>query len=207
MRLNVHQQVLRLDIPVTDALAVDVRQRPEHLVHVQLDQEDRHALVRPHIMLVDLVHGVGNVLEDQVEVQVVRVSVGRRLVRSRLGRRGRRRYRRRPARRVETVLQQHHVGMVQLSYDLQLPVLEPPVLEHLLYRHNLVRIDALRLEHHPKRSITHNFQGLVSYGLHVAPVVDPVRAVRRDCRLGPGRVALRHLAFPHRLPPLPLCRR
>mmetsp|Transcript_8606 Transcript_8606/g.23343 ORF Transcript_8606/g.23343 Transcript_8606/m.23343 type:complete len:211 (-) Transcript_8606:297-929(-) len=204
MGLNVNQEILRLDVPVADTLAVDVRQRPQHLVHVELDQENRHALVRPNVVLIDLVHGIRHVLQHQVQVQIVRVSMvraGRRLVGGGLGRsRWGRGHGRRPTGGVETVFQLHYVWMIQLPDNLQLTVLEPPVLEHLLYRHNFIGLNAPGLEHHAKRPVPYHFDRLVPYGIDFAAVENPVRALRRDGRRGPRRVPARHLALPHRLP-------
>lgn len=41
-RGGVEQQVLRLDVPMADALRVDVGERPEELIGVQLSLEDGH---------------------------------------------------------------------------------------------------------------------------------------------------------------------
>ena len=51
-----HQQVLRLDVAVADALGVDVAQRSAHLVHVQLHEQRRHPLPVLRIVLADAVH-------------------------------------------------------------------------------------------------------------------------------------------------------
>mmetsp|Transcript_15888 Transcript_15888/g.18402 ORF Transcript_15888/g.18402 Transcript_15888/m.18402 type:complete len:329 (-) Transcript_15888:80-1066(-) len=110
VRGRVHQQVLRLDVAVADAQRVDVRQRPEHLVRVELHEQDRHALLHLHVVPHDPVDGLGDVVHDHVEVDFVRlVAAG-----------------------VERVLHRDDVGVVQLFHNLELSVLVALVLVDLL---------------------------------------------------------------------------
>lgn len=69
--VGVEKQVLRLDISVADALAVDVGERAEQLVNVQLDLENRHG--RLHLIKVAgrAVDGFGNKFEYEIEVDLV----------------------------------------------------------------------------------------------------------------------------------------
>lgn len=68
---GVQQQILWLDVAVTDSLGVDIGQGAEQLVGVELDLEDRHG--RLHLVEVPrrAVDGLGNELLDKVEVDLV----------------------------------------------------------------------------------------------------------------------------------------
>jgi hypothetical protein len=85
---------------------------PAHLVGVQLDEDDGHALVVLGVGLADAVDGVRHVLQHQVQVRLVLLRVA-----------------------VEVVLELDDVGVVQQLHDLQLAVLEALVLQHLLDGH------------------------------------------------------------------------
>lgn len=69
--VGVEQEVLGLDISVADALGVDIRQRPEELVSVELHLEDGHSrlqLVKESRSSVDR---LGDKFLDEVEVDFV----------------------------------------------------------------------------------------------------------------------------------------
>lgn len=70
-RGGIEQQVLRLDISMTNTLRVNVRQRSEQLVDVEFDLQDRHGCLH----LVEVARGsvdrLGDVLEDKVEVDFI----------------------------------------------------------------------------------------------------------------------------------------
>jgi hypothetical protein len=68
---GVQQQILWLDVAVTDSLGVDVRQGAEQLVGVELDLEDGHG--RLHLVEVPrrAVDGLGDELLHQVQVDLI----------------------------------------------------------------------------------------------------------------------------------------
>lgn len=70
-RGRVQQQVLWLDIAMADAEGMNVGQRAKELVHVQLDLERRHGLLQFGVMTARTVDGLGDIFEDEVEVQFV----------------------------------------------------------------------------------------------------------------------------------------
>jgi hypothetical protein len=63
VRVRVHQQVLRLDVAVAHAQAVDVRERAAHLEHVQLHEQRGHALAGLGVVLADAVDRLRHKLE------------------------------------------------------------------------------------------------------------------------------------------------
>eukprot|EP00982_Pelagococcus_subviridis_P008403 30837-Pelagococcus_subviridis.AAC.18 len=105
VRLAVHEQVLRLDVSVTHAAAVNVRQRSSHLIRVQLHVQPGHALRRLYVLLGQPVHRVRYVLQHEVQVHLLLL-----------------------VRAVVAVLQRDDVGVVQDFHDLQLAVFKPLVL-------------------------------------------------------------------------------
>jgi len=62
----VQQEVLGLDIPMADALRVDVGERAEELVNVQLDLEDGH----DRLQLVEVARGTVDRLGDEFEDEI-----------------------------------------------------------------------------------------------------------------------------------------
>jgi hypothetical protein len=95
-RGGVEEQVLGLDVTVTDAYRVDVgkgseklssqlgtqsiafntgRRRTAHLVHVQLDLQHRHRLLQFRVVSRSAVYGLGDKFEHQVEVNFVLLSL------------------------------------------------------------------------------------------------------------------------------------
>ena len=124
MARRVHQQVLRLDVPVAHARrVVQVRQRPAGLIHVELDQQRGHPLPPLCIVLGDAVDRFGDELEHQVQIDLV---AGRG--------------------RVEAVAQADDVWVPDHLHHRQLAVLEPAVLEDFLDGDGLPRLEAGRLE-------------------------------------------------------------
>mmetsp|Transcript_11895 Transcript_11895/g.32917 ORF Transcript_11895/g.32917 Transcript_11895/m.32917 type:complete len:201 (+) Transcript_11895:737-1339(+) len=120
--------------------AVDVGQRPCHLVRVQLHQHVRHPLRGLAVHLGQPVHRVGDKLQDQIQVNLLLL-----------------------VRAVKAVLQSHDVGVVQHAHDLQLAVLEPLILQHLLDRDGVARLHASRLENHSKGTVADDFHRLVRF--------------------------------------------
>mmetsp|Transcript_12686 Transcript_12686/g.54479 ORF Transcript_12686/g.54479 Transcript_12686/m.54479 type:complete len:328 (-) Transcript_12686:173-1156(-) len=144
VRPRVHQQVLGLDVAVTDPAAVDVGQRPGHLVRVELHQHVRHPLRGLRVHLAQPVHGVRHKLEHEVQVHLLLL-----------------------VRAVEAVLQADNVRVVQDAHDLQLAVLETLILQHLLDRDDVARLHARRLEHHAEGAIPDNLDSLVGFARRV----------------------------------------
>ena len=56
---------------MTDADRVDVRERPQKLVHVELDLEHRHWLLELGVVAARAVDGLRHVFEDKIEVNFV----------------------------------------------------------------------------------------------------------------------------------------
>lgn len=78
---GVQEEVLRLDVTMTDSLGVDVREGPEKLVNVKLHLQDGHSSL--HLVEVSRrsVHRLGNVLLHEIEIDLIflkgnRVSCG-----------------------------------------------------------------------------------------------------------------------------------
>ena len=79
--MRVEQQVLRLDVAVTDTLRVNVRQRAEELVNVEFDFERGHGGLHLVEVARCAVNRFGHVFEDKVEVDLFFLR-GRRLDRA-----------------------------------------------------------------------------------------------------------------------------
>lgn len=70
----VKEEVLRLDVSVTDALRVNVGQGAEELVNVKLDLQHRHGSLRLVEVSRRPVDGFGNEFENKVEVHFIFLS-------------------------------------------------------------------------------------------------------------------------------------
>ncbi len=68
---GVKQQVLRLDISMTNPNRVDVHKRTEKLIHVKLDLEHRHGLLQLCIVTTCTIDGLWDVFKDKVEVDFI----------------------------------------------------------------------------------------------------------------------------------------
>lgn len=68
---RVEEEVLGLDIAVADANRVDVGERAEELVHIQLDVVHRHCLLELGVVSRRAVDRFGNVFEHEVQVDFV----------------------------------------------------------------------------------------------------------------------------------------
>ena len=73
---GVKEEVLRLDVAMADADGVNVHERTEELVHIQLDLEHGHGLLELGIVPAGTVHGLWDVFEHKVEVHFIFLSVG-----------------------------------------------------------------------------------------------------------------------------------
>jgi hypothetical protein len=129
-------QVLRLDVSVANAEGVDVGERAEDLVHIQLDIEHGDGLLELGVVPRGTVDRFGHEFEQQVEKDLVLFL----------------------AVRVEEVFERYDVGVVDKAHNLQLAVLEALVLQHLFDGHRWVRaLEQLRLEHDAKGPIANDF--------------------------------------------------
>ena len=137
MARRVHEQVLRLDVPVADPRrVVQARQGAARLVDVQLHEQGRHPLPPLRVVLGHAVDRLRDELEDQVQVDLV----ARR-------------------RRVEAVAQADDVRVPDHLHHRQLAVLEAAVLEHLLDRDRLARLEAGGLEDDAKGAVADDARG------------------------------------------------
>jgi len=68
---RVKEQVLRLDVPVANALGVDVRQRAEELVDIKLNFENGHNSFHLVKISGSSVDSLGDIFENEVEVDFV----------------------------------------------------------------------------------------------------------------------------------------
>lgn len=69
--IGIQEQVLRLDISVTYAQGMDVRETSKQLIHVQLDERNRYRLLLLIVVTSDSVHRLRNELQYQVQVHFV----------------------------------------------------------------------------------------------------------------------------------------
>lgn len=69
--LCVDQQVLRLDVSMTDAILVYMTQRAAHLIGVQLDKDGRHALIVLGVGFADSVDCVRYELQHEMQVRLI----------------------------------------------------------------------------------------------------------------------------------------
>lgn len=108
--LRVQEQILRLDVTMADADRVNVRERAEKLIHVKLDLEDWHWLFELDIMSAGAIYGLGDKLEDEIEVYFVFLFTIR----------------------IKEGSEFDDVWMADETHDLELTVLETFVLEYFL---------------------------------------------------------------------------
>mmetsp|Transcript_9995 Transcript_9995/g.24906 ORF Transcript_9995/g.24906 Transcript_9995/m.24906 type:complete len:507 (+) Transcript_9995:338-1858(+) len=130
---GIHQDVLRLDVPVADVPRVDISQRPQQLKRVELHHRDRHVYLvcrLVHVALRGLEQAVWHVLEDHVKVHVLVRGCAE-----------------------VVVLKLDNVGVLYMPHDLQLPVFEPPVLVYFFDGDDLLQIEVPRLINDPKASL------------------------------------------------------
>ena len=84
---RVEEEVLRLDVAMADADGVNVHERTEELVHIQLDLEHGHGLLELGIVPAGTVHGLWDVFEHKVEVHFIFLSAGLRQSKMQLNKR------------------------------------------------------------------------------------------------------------------------
>lgn len=78
--VGVQQEILRLDVTVTDPLRMDVGKRSEQLVDVELDLQHGHCGLQFVEIARCAVHRLWNVFEDEVEVHFIFLWSRRRTV-------------------------------------------------------------------------------------------------------------------------------
>ena len=140
---SVDEDVLRLDISVADSLRVDVRNRAQKLVRVELDEKVGDHLFHFQVLLHHAIGRVGNKVHDNIEVDLLGlVAVS-----------------------VERLAHLDAVRVVQHLQDLQLTVLVPFVLEHLLDRHRFACLRNRGLEDHTKGTVADDFLRIISEAL------------------------------------------
>ena len=140
MRAGVDEDILRFYVTVADALGVDVRNRAQELVGVELDQEVRDHLLHLQVLLHHAVGRIRNVVHHHVQIHFVwLVTV-----------------------RVERLPHLDAVGVVQHLEDLQLSVFVSLILEDLFDRNRFASLCYDCLEDHSERTISDNFLRVVS---------------------------------------------
>ena len=68
---RVKEEVMRLDVAMADADGVNVHERTEELVHIQLDLEHGHGLLELGVVPAGTVHGLWDIFEHKIEVHFV----------------------------------------------------------------------------------------------------------------------------------------
>ena len=127
---------------------MDVGDRTEELIGVELDKQGRHHLFHLDVLFHHAVECVGDEIHDHVEVDLLRfLSVG-----------------------VKELAHLYAVGVPQRLQDFQLSILVPLVLKDLLYRNRLSRLGNCRLEHNAKRTVAHNLLSVIGQALQTSLV-------------------------------------
>ena len=122
---------------------MDIRNRAQKLVRVELDEKIRHHLLHFEVLLHDAIGRVGDEVHDNVEVDLLGlVAVS-----------------------VERLAHLDAVRVVQHLQDLQLTVLVSLVLEHLLDRHCFTCLRNCGLEDDSKGTIADDFLRIISEAL------------------------------------------
>ena len=120
--MDVQEQILGLDVPMTDALRVDIGERAEELVYVELDFEDRHNGLHLVEVARCTVHSLRDELEHKIEVHLVLLWLKPLATRSAQIYRALDTY---PLTIVvEESLELHDVGMPDNAHDLEFSILQ-----------------------------------------------------------------------------------
>ena len=140
MSVRVTENVLGLDITVADAFSVNVSDRAQQLVAVELDDQVWHHLLHLEVVLHYSVRSVLDVVHDNVQVDLVwLLAVG-----------------------VEGLTHLNAVRVVQHLEDLQLTILVALVLEDLFDGNSFASFCYRCLENYAKRAIANDFFSVVS---------------------------------------------
>lgn len=140
MTLSVTQNVLRLNVSMTDSLGVNVGNGSEKLITVEFDNQIWHHLLHLQIILHHSVSSVLNIIHHHVQVYLIWLLTIR----------------------VEGLAHLHTVRMVKHLQNLQFTVLVPFVLEHFLDSDCFACFCDRGLKHNTKRTISNNFFSVIS---------------------------------------------
>lgn len=110
VRVRVAQQVLRLDVSVTNSDCVNVSKRAQHLVCVELDDKRGHHLLHFEVALHNSVYSLWDVVHDDVEINFLCFVTGG----------------------VECMAHSDDVRVVEFLHDLELAVFVAAVLINFL---------------------------------------------------------------------------
>lgn len=143
MRVGVTKNVLRLNVTMANTFGMDVRNGPQKLVGIQLDNQRRHHLLHLQELLYNLVGRVGDVVHHNVQVQFVWLV----------------------AICVERLPHLDAVGVMQHLQDLKFSVFVPLVLEDFLDSHCFAGLSNRRFENDTEGTISDNFFSVVSEAL------------------------------------------
>ena len=119
---------------MANSLSVNVSNRTQKLVRVELDNQSWDHLLNLEVLLHHAVGRVWDVVHHHVQVNfVLRVTL-----------------------RVEGAAESHHVWMEKLLHDWQLSVLVALVLVNLFDSHSFTSLNYRRLEHNSKGAVADN---------------------------------------------------
>ena len=108
---------------MADTKRVNVCQSSESLVRIEFNKNHGNWLFHLVVVLQNAEHGLGNVLHDNVQIDLV-IFV---------------------ALSVKCMFQSDHIRVIKLTHDLELAILVPLVLVHLFDRNWRIHLDASRL--------------------------------------------------------------
>lgn len=73
--IGIEEEVLRLDITMTNSLRMNIGKRAKKLIDVELDFEERHGGLHLVEVARGTIHGLGDILEHEIEVDFVLLGV------------------------------------------------------------------------------------------------------------------------------------
>lgn len=143
MSTCVNQDVLWLNVTMTNAFGMNIGNRTQQLIGVKLDQKIRNHLLHFQILLHYTIGRIWNVVHDDVQINFIWfVPVC-----------------------VERLAHLNAVGVMQHFENCQLAVLVALVLENLFNGHSFACFSNNGLEHHTERTITDNLLRVVCEAL------------------------------------------
>jgi hypothetical protein len=138
--LSVAQNILRLDVSVTDSFGVDVGDGSQQLVAVEFDNQVGHHLLHLQVVLHDAVGRILDVVHDHVEVDLIRfVAIS-----------------------VKGLAHFDTVRMVEHLEDLEFSVLVALILENFFDGDSLTGLSDGGFEYNPEGTISDDLLGVVS---------------------------------------------
>jgi len=126
-------------ISVADAYSVDVRNRSEHLLCIELHEDVWKALPSLNILSIQRVYGFWDVLHHHMQIYLISVLSLREI----------------------RVLQLKNIRMIQFFEDLQLSVLVSLILQYLLNGNDLSSFSNFSLVYHSKGPTTDHLFSLL----------------------------------------------